>query len=515
MFCNFLSLFLVALDRTIVATAIPRITDEFNSLGDIGWYGSAYMLTGAASQSLFGRIYKIYHTKWVFLTSVVVFEVGSAICGAAPSSNALIAGRAIAGFASAAIFSGCMLVVIGMVPLHKRPMFQGMFAAVFGIASVMGPLIGGGFTGGVTWRWCFYLNLPIGAVSLVLMALVWHPSTPKHEPAPILRHAQRLDPFGTLFFLPCITCLLLALQWGGSTYAWNDGRIIGLVVVFGVLAVGFAVIQVLMPETATIPVRVIKRISVFCAALFTFFASSAMTMILYYLPIWFQTVKQASPVKSGVYTLPLVLSLVIASFLSGFVTQKTGYYVPVMYICPCLLSIGLGLMSTLDVDTGSSHWIGYQFLCGFGLGLGMQSSGLAVQTILPSSDISIGIAFIFLCQQLGGCIFATVGQNILSNHLVSKLSGIPGVDPNQIVHEGATNLASVVSSDHMFVVKQALNSAATRIFLAALGLALAALLSSLGMEWKSIKESGAQDEAVPTGATNSQVPQTQTGKSPG
>lgn len=152
MLCNFLSLFLVALDRTIVTTAIPRITDEFKSLGDIGWYGSAYMLTSATSQLLFGRIYKLYSMKRVFLTTVVIFEIGSAICGAAPNSNAFIAGRAIAGFASAGVFSGCMLITIPLVPLHKRPMFQSMFGAVFGIASVMGPLIGGGFTSGVTWR---------------------------------------------------------------------------------------------------------------------------------------------------------------------------------------------------------------------------------------------------------------------------------------------------------------------------------------------------------------------------
>lgn len=149
---NFLALFLVALDRTIVATAIPRITDEFKSLGDIGWYGSAYMLTTACSQLIYGRLYKFYDMKWTFLISIVVFEIGSAICGAAASSGVFIAGRAIAGVASAGIFSGCMMVTIPMIPLHKRPMFQGMFGMIFGIASVMGPLIGGGFTSAVSWR---------------------------------------------------------------------------------------------------------------------------------------------------------------------------------------------------------------------------------------------------------------------------------------------------------------------------------------------------------------------------
>lgn len=151
--CNFLSLFLVALDRTIVTTAIPRITDEFNSLGDIGWYGSAYMLTSATSQLLYGRIYKFYNMKFIFLGTVVLFEIGSAICGAAPSSGAFIAGRAIAGLASAGIFSGCMLIMIPLIPLHKRPLFQSMFGTVFGLASIMGPLIGGGFTSSVTWRY--------------------------------------------------------------------------------------------------------------------------------------------------------------------------------------------------------------------------------------------------------------------------------------------------------------------------------------------------------------------------
>lgn len=207
--------------------------------------------------------------------------------------------------------------------------------------------------------------------------------------------------------------------------------------------------------------------------------------------------KQVSPVKSGIYTLPLVLSIVVASFVSGFTTQKIGYYVPVMYICPCLLSIGLGLMSTLDPDTGSSHWIGYQSLCGFGLGLGMQSSGLAVQRVLPSGDIPVGIALIFLCQQLGGCIFATVGQNLLSNHLVSELSGVSAVDPSQIIHNGATNLASAVPADRMSVVQEAYNSAARSIFLVALGLALVALLSSLGMEWKSVKSTAGQRAGRP------------------
>ena len=152
MLCNFLCLFLVALDRTIIATAVPRITDEFHRLGDIGWYSSAYMLASATSQLLYGSIYKFYNMKWVFLTTVVLFEVGSAVCGTASTSHAFITGRAIAGFASAGIFMGCVLIMVPLVPIHKRPMFQSVFGVIFGISSILGPLISGGFTSDVTWR---------------------------------------------------------------------------------------------------------------------------------------------------------------------------------------------------------------------------------------------------------------------------------------------------------------------------------------------------------------------------
>ncbi|KAB8237661.1 MDR family MFS transporter [Aspergillus alliaceus] len=499
MSCNFLSLFTVALDRTIITSAIPRITDDFNSLGNIGRYGSAYLLTGAISQLIYGHIYRAYDMKRVFLLSLVVFEIGSAICGTAPNSGAFIAGRAIAGLASAGVFSGCMLIIIPMIPLHKRPMFQGMFGSVFGIASVTGPLIGGAFTTSATWRWCFYINLPIGAITMLFLILIWDPPKSNHEPASIGTHLKRLDPLGMFFFIPAVASLLLALQWGGSTYPWNSSRIIALFILFGVLILLFATVQILKPETATIPARVVTQRSMICAAFYTFFVASSMMLMIYYLPVWFQTVKLVSPVTSGIYTLPLMLSIIAATFIAGFMTQKIGYYVPAMYICPCIMSVGLGLMSTFNLNAIPSHWIGYQFLSGFGLGFGMQISGLVVQRVLPLADDPIGIALVFFLQQLGGSVFTTVGQSILSNHLISQLSGIPGLDTSEIINNGATSLASVVPSEHMGTVKQAYNRACTRIFLTAMGVSLAGLIASLGMEWKSIKK-GKNGQDKPGGA---------------
>ncbi|TIC95019.1 Efflux pump roqT [Colletotrichum higginsianum] len=493
---NFVAMFLVALDRTIIATAIPRITDEFQSLGDIGWYGSAYMLTTAASQLVFGRIYKFYNLRVSFLSSILIFEIGSLICGVAPSSPVLIAGRAIAGVGSAGIFTGAMMVMIPMVPLHKRPMFQGIFGMVFGLASVIGPLVGGGFTGTVTWRWCFYINLPVGGVAFVfLFFMLKAPKRQPQEPATLFQHFKRLDPLGSLFFLPSIVSLLLALEWGGSEYEWNDGRIIALFVIFGVGFIAFATVQVLMPQTATVPVRIIKQRTMLAGAFFMLFLAGSMMLAVYYLPIWFQAVQGADPVDSGIYTIPLVLSIVVSSIISGGMTQKIGYYVPSMILCPSIMSVGLGLMSTFQPGISSGHWIGYQFLTGFGLGFGMQTVGLAVQAVLPKEDVSTGVSISFFSQQLGAAVFVSVGQSILSNMLVSELSGIPGLPAQAIVNTGATKLHSAVPAEFIDVVVRAYNYACTRIFLAGMGLSLATLACALCMEWRNIKKNKKQRRA--------------------
>ncbi|KAL7629100.1 hypothetical protein AAE478_000618 [Parahypoxylon ruwenzoriense] len=485
----YLALFLVALDRTIIGTAVPQITHEFNSLGDIGWYGSAYQLTTAASQLAFGRVYKFYEVKRTFLVTVALFEIGSAICGAAPNSIAFILGRAIAGVGGAGIFTGVMIIMLPLVPLRKRPIFQGIFGTVFGISSVMGPLVGGAFTDRVTWRWCFYINLPVGAV-VALCLLMVHIPAKQQRPARLWEHFTRLDPLGTFFFVPSIVCLLLALQWGGSEYEWGSWQIILLLVLFGVLLVAFAAVQVLMPDTATIPVRVITHRSIAAATVFMLAVAGSMMMCVYFLPLWFQVVQGVSALQSGIDTIPFVLSLVAGSIMAGGTTQKLGYYVPAMLVCPTIMAIGQGLMSTFRVGETSAHWIGYQFLVGFGLGTGMQSAGLAAQAVLPKPDVPTGIALMFFCQQLGGGVFTSVGQNLLSTYMVEHVADVPGLDPKQITNEGATDIVDNVPPEYQAGVRDLYNRAISRIFLCSMGIALVAFVAALFMEWKNIKTTG-------------------------
>jgi MFS family permease len=192
--------------------------------------------------------------------------------------------------------------------------------------------------------------------------------------------------------------------------------------------------------------------------------------------------------KSGIYTLPLVLSLVVSSIASGAIIQRIGYYVPSMLVAPAIMCIGEGLLSTLRPDSPASHWVVYQFLSGFGLGFGMQTAALAVQAVLPKEDISVGIAINFFVQQLGGAVFTSVGQTILTNLLVSRLSGLPGFNPKAIASEGMTKLSEVFPPDQVGLVIEAYNNACQKIFLTSMGLAFASLFCAFGMEWRSIKK---------------------------
>lgn len=198
--------------------------------------------------------------------------------------------------------------------------------------------------------------------------------------------------------------------------------------------------------------------------------------------------KLINPLTSGIYTLPLVLALVVSSILNGIITSKIGYYVPAMLLSPSIMAVGNGLLSTLTRDSPQGAWVGFQFLSGFGLGIGMQAGSLAVQTVLPMPDVPLGVALIFFSQQLGGAVFTTVGQTILSNLLTSRLSGIAGVIPKQVVNDGATELVNIVPPEDIDRVIGVYDYTLTKIFLASMGLALVALLSAAGMEWKNIKK---------------------------
>ncbi|CAO1620810.1 unnamed protein product [Parajaminaea phylloscopi] len=509
----FMALFIVSLDKTIIGVAIPTITNEFNSIGSIGWYGSAYLLTSASLQLPFGRIYKFNSVKTVFLISVFIFECGSAICGAAPNSTALILGRAIAGGGAAGVMSGCIQIVLTVVPLHKRPMWQALFGLVFGLAAALGPLIGGAFTSKVSWRWNFYVNVPIGAAVMLVVFLFLDVSHIKKGPKlSFLQQIKQLDPLGFFLSVPSIVSLLLALHYGGFTFAWNDGRMIALWVIFAVFLVAFIASQIYAKEGAMLPPHVVTQRSVMGSLWYTFCLASAMMILVYYIPIWFQAIKGSSALTSSYQNLPLVLSLVIASILSGMFGRKTGYYVPQMFCAPVVAAVGAGLMATWTPMTDSSKWIAYQFLAGFGIGLGMQAPSLAIQTCLRGPDVPIGIAANFFVNQIGSAIFVSVGQNILVNKLASGLQGIPGVDAAALSHGGATDIRSMVSSEALPAVIRAYNLALRNVWYAGVAMLCLMVFALPLVEWKSMKKASAEQAAAQKAGTPEEASKPEAGE---
>ncbi|KAH8652595.1 major facilitator superfamily domain-containing protein [Tricladium varicosporioides] len=484
-----ISVFLVALDNTIIATAIPRITDQFHSLNDVGWYGSSYLLTTCSTQLLFGKLYTHFNIKIVYLTAIGLFELGSLVCGAAPSSNALIIGRAIAGIGSAGVFNGGIVIISRTVPLVRRPIFVGIIGAMYGIASVVGPLMGGAFTSHLSWRWCFYINLPIGGITVLGIIFFLKPPEKADQRSLGYRvRLRKLDPIGTVVFIPGIVCLLIALQWGGTKYPWSDARVVALLVIFAVLITVFVMLQVYNKENATVPTHIISQRSMAFGSWYTFSLSSSFFIGLYYLPIWFQAIKGASAIHSGIMNLPLLLGVVAMALISGVLITLIGYYTPFMIMSTVVASLGMGLLSTLQPDSPSSKWIGFQALFGLGIGAGLMQMVLIAQTVLATDDIPTGTAALIFFQTLGGAVMLSVAQNVFQNRLLANLREVfPGLDSLVVLGNGATNLQDLVPPVYLQQVLEAFNKAIMQTFYVGVAIVSLSIFGSMGIEWKSIK----------------------------
>ncbi|OAA56295.1 efflux pump antibiotic resistance protein [Niveomyces insectorum RCEF 264] len=483
-----LSIFLMSLDFTIVATAIPKITDQFHGLGDVAWYGSAFFLTVGGFQSTWGKAYKYFSLKYCYLAAIGVFELGSLICGVAPNSPALIVGRAIAGIGAAGIGSGSYTLIAVTAEPKMRPMFTGLIGAAYGIASVIGPLIGGAFTDKVSWRWCFYINLPIGGLSAAIILLFFRtPSRAKPAEATLREKLLQMDPVGTVLVMGAVISYVLALQYGGQTDPWNSGKVIGLLVAFGVLALLFAGWEWYNAERAMIVPRLIVKRTVWVNSLFAFFFASAYFTIIYYLPIYFQSVDNVSPTQSGIRNLPLIIAVTIGTIVSGGTISKTNIATPFLPPFTAIAAVGTGLLYTLDVGTGSGKWIGYQVLAGIGYGFVFQIPMIYGQANAEREDLAITTSVIMFFQTIGGAFMLSAAQSAFVNHMLVELpKKAPTVVPLTVVNTGATEIWSTFGPDVLPGVLQAYVSGIRVAFAIAIGGVGAAFAISFFSSWKRL-----------------------------
>ncbi|KAJ5822782.1 hypothetical protein N7447_005122 [Penicillium robsamsonii] len=489
--------FLVMLDTSIISTAIPRMTSEFHSLGDIGWYGSSYQMASACLQPLAGRVFFNFSTKWVFMGFFFVFELGSLLCGIANSSKMFIIARAVAGMGSAGLMNGALTIISSCVPLHKSPPLIGVMMGLSQLGTIGGPLLGGAFTEYLTWRWCFYINLPVGALVAIFLCFI---KIPDQVAKPSVRLAldtilHKLDLIGFVLFSPAALQFLLALEYGKNNNSWGSATVIGLFSGAAATFIIFLLWEHRQGDQAMIPLRMVAKMQVWtsCIVIMAIFAITLCSS--YYLPVYFQAIKNNSPMMSGVSTLPGILSQLFVAVASGILIGKMGYYLPWTIFGGISTSIGSGLLSTLNPDTSIGKWIGYQILSGAGRGAAFQTPLIAVQNTLPHTQVSIAMSILMFTQTFSGAIFLTAASAVFDSGLKSFVPKYaPKVDLQTIISAGATGIQNAVSSSDLSGVLVAYSKSISYVFIMSAALGVLIVVFSFGMGWKDIRRGTAAPE---------------------
>ncbi len=411
-----LGMFLAALDQTIVSTALPTIVGDLGGLNHLSWVVTSYLLAATASTPLYGKLGDMYGRKPMFMAAILIFLAGSMLSGLSQSMGQLIAFRALQGLGAGGLMVGAQAIIAEIVPPRERGRYMGLIGSVFAIASVAGPLIGGFLVEAISWRWVFYVNMPVGLVAVLVVAFKLHLHVPSN------RHA--IDYLGAVLLTAGVSALILVTTWGGNEYAWSSAVVVGLAVTGVALLVAF-VWQETRAAEPIIPLGLFRSVVFRVASSIGFVIGLAMFGAIIFIPLFLQLVYGVSPTSSGLRMLPLMAGLLTASILSGRAISRIGHYKPFPIAGTATTTVGLFLLSRLEVDT--PPWLAsvYMLVVGVGIGLVMQVLVLAVQNDAPSKDIGVATSTATFFRSMGGSLGVALFGAIFASRLASELTALP------------------------------------------------------------------------------------------
>jgi len=487
-----LGMLLAALDQTIVATALPTIVGDLGGLNHLSWVVTAYLVASTVTTPLYGKISDLHGRKRVFQFAIVVFLIGSALAGLSQNMTELIVFRGLQGIGAGGLMTLAMTIIGDIVPPRERGRYQGYMGAVFALASVIGPLLGGFFVDNLSWRWVFYVNIPVGAVALVVTSVVLD--------LPHRRVSHSIDYVGTALLVGGVGSVLLAVTWGGTEYAWSSPTIITLAIVGAALLGAFIAVERRVAEPVLPPYLFRNR--VFTVATATMFiVGLAMFGGIIYLPLFLQVVTGRSATNAGLLLLPLILGIMFTAILSGRIISRTGRYKVFPVTGMLVMAFGMYLLSTMGQTTTTLETSAYMAVLGLGLGLVMQVLVLAVQNAVDKRDLGTATGAATFLRSMGGSFGVALFGAVLTNQLASNLRDLlpggslpPGVSPETLKGSPAAIL-SLPEAVRAPVIEAFARSIDT-VFLAGVPIAIIGFAISLLLREEPLRTTDVGPEAV-------------------